>query len=149
MIDEYNNPSAKSTGGHFHVEVALAKGGLVQQPTVALVGEKGPEAVVPLNRMFTEFDRMLNVSQSSIKDSTDEIRLTLDRALSELQPNDTPTATGVDMQDVVTQAMSRMTRENNAAITGGFEALIAEVRNLVGVNKNVVDIQEKILRMQS
>lgn len=149
VIDEYNNPSAKSTGGHFHVEVALAKGGLVQQPTVALVGEKGPEAVVPLNRMFTEFDRMLNVSQSSIKDSTDEIRLTLDRALSELQPNDTPTATGVDMQDVVTQAMSRMTRENNAAITGGFEALIAEVRNLVGVNKNVVDIQEKILRMQS
>lgn len=149
VLDEYNFPSPNSTGGHFHVEVALAKGGLVQQPTVALVGEKGPEAVVPLNRMFTEFDRMLNVSQSSIKDSTDEIRLTLDRALSELQPNDTPTATGVDMQDVVTQAMSRMTRENNAAITGGFEALIAEVRNLVGVNKNVVDIQEKILRMQS
>jgi len=29
----------------------LANGGLVMQPTLALVGEAGPEAVVPLDRM--------------------------------------------------------------------------------------------------
>jgi hypothetical protein len=31
-------------------EVKLAQGGIVTQPTVALIGEAGPEAVVPLNR---------------------------------------------------------------------------------------------------
>jgi len=29
----------------------LAKGGLVKGPTLAMIGEKGPEAVIPLNRM--------------------------------------------------------------------------------------------------
>jgi hypothetical protein len=29
----------------------LAKGGLVNKPTLAMIGEKGPEAVIPLNRM--------------------------------------------------------------------------------------------------
>jgi len=45
VIDEYNNPSRGSTGGHFHVQ-AMAKGGITQGPSV--VGEAGPEAVVPL-----------------------------------------------------------------------------------------------------
>jgi hypothetical protein len=45
VIDEYNNPSRHSTGGHFHVQ-AMAKGGITQGPSVA--GEAGPEAVVPL-----------------------------------------------------------------------------------------------------
>ena len=47
VIDEYNNPSSKATGGHFHVEVpGFARGGITQGPSIA--GEKGPEAVVPL-----------------------------------------------------------------------------------------------------
>jgi len=33
-----------------HVHVALGKGGIVRRPTMALLGERGPEAVVPLNR---------------------------------------------------------------------------------------------------
>lgn len=32
-------------------DVALAKGGIVTAPTTALIGEAGPEAVIPLNRM--------------------------------------------------------------------------------------------------
>jgi hypothetical protein len=52
VVDEYNFPSAKSTGGHFHAEVpqiaAYAKGGIIPGPTIALMGEKQPEAVVPL-----------------------------------------------------------------------------------------------------
>ena len=36
-------------GGHSdHVHLALAKGGIVTKPTMALIGESGPEAVVPL-----------------------------------------------------------------------------------------------------
>jgi hypothetical protein len=30
---------------------ALAKGGIVRRPTLALIGEAGPEAVVPLSRL--------------------------------------------------------------------------------------------------
>ena len=49
VIDEYNFPSSKSTGGHFHAEVAAyAKGGIIPGPTIALMGERQPEAVVPL-----------------------------------------------------------------------------------------------------
>ncbi len=44
VIDEYNNPSAKATGGHIHA--ALAKGGVTKGPSLA--GEAVPEAVVPL-----------------------------------------------------------------------------------------------------
>lgn len=53
-IDEYNRPSAGATGGHFHIEVPaegiqkLAKGGLIDSAQMALIGEAGPEAVVPL-----------------------------------------------------------------------------------------------------
>ena len=28
----------------------MAKGGIVNQPTLAMIGERGPEAVVPLNK---------------------------------------------------------------------------------------------------
>lgn len=33
---------------HLHIGFAMAKGGIVTRPTVALVGEAGPEAVIPL-----------------------------------------------------------------------------------------------------
>ena len=43
-------PSFSWTPGLPHIpEVALAKGGIVTKPTVALIGEAGPEAVVPLS----------------------------------------------------------------------------------------------------
>ena len=48
-IDEYNAPSAKATGGHFHFEIPkFGDGGISPGPQMALVGEKGPEAHVPL-----------------------------------------------------------------------------------------------------
>lgn len=39
--------------------VALATGGIVNGPTNALVGESGPEAVVPLSQMYAKFDEMI------------------------------------------------------------------------------------------
>jgi hypothetical protein len=42
ILDEYNHPSSRATGGHFHVAVdKLAKGGKVDD--LAIVGENGPE----------------------------------------------------------------------------------------------------------
>ena len=39
-------------------ETALATGGIVTQPTRALVGEAGAEAVIPLDRLMSEFKEM-------------------------------------------------------------------------------------------
>ena len=40
----------------------MAKGGIVSSPTLALIGEAGPEAVVPLDRMRTGGDITINVT---------------------------------------------------------------------------------------
>ena len=49
VLDEYNQPSSKATAGHFHVNIPkMADGGVVNKPTVSLIGEAGSEAVVPL-----------------------------------------------------------------------------------------------------
>jgi hypothetical protein len=48
-IDEYNNPSSKSTAGHIHAQIAgYADGGVASSPQIAMVAEKGPEAMIPL-----------------------------------------------------------------------------------------------------
>jgi hypothetical protein len=36
--------------GHFSYGITAAEGGIVTRPTLALVGEAGPEAIVPLDR---------------------------------------------------------------------------------------------------
>jgi hypothetical protein len=47
--DEYKNPSDHATGEHFHVEIPkFGDGGISPGPQLAMVGEKGPEAHVPL-----------------------------------------------------------------------------------------------------
>ena len=38
-------------GGDDEEPVAMAKGGVVSSPTNAIIGEAGPEAVIPLDRM--------------------------------------------------------------------------------------------------
>jgi hypothetical protein len=40
-------------------DVAMADGGIVKGPTNALIGEAGPEAVLPLNEMYAKFDEMI------------------------------------------------------------------------------------------
>jgi hypothetical protein len=49
VLDEYKNPSDHATGKHFHVEIPkFGDGGISPGPQLAMVGEKGPEAHVPL-----------------------------------------------------------------------------------------------------
>jgi phage-related minor tail protein len=40
----------------------MAEGGIVSSPTLALIGEAGPEAVVPLDRMATGGGVTINVT---------------------------------------------------------------------------------------
>lgn len=59
-------------------EVALAKGGIVTRPTVALTGEAGPEAVIPLNRL-KEFIGGDNDNKNAEKQKTSsDINLKID-----------------------------------------------------------------------
>jgi hypothetical protein len=52
-------------------ETALASGGIVTQPTRALVGEAGAEAVIPLERLMAEFKEMRTIlTQIANKEGT-------------------------------------------------------------------------------
>jgi hypothetical protein len=64
----------------------MAEGGVVRQPTLALVGERGPEAIVPLGRfqgaggvggrinVFVELDGR-TIGRASAPHIADEIRV--------------------------------------------------------------------------
>lgn len=45
---------------------ALARGGIATVPTMALVGERGPEAIIPLDRLTDYFDRLATVIMTAI-----------------------------------------------------------------------------------
>jgi hypothetical protein len=61
-IDEYNNPSAQATGGHFHGQLKAYDGGVFEGPTAGYDVElHGREAVVPLPNP----DSMITVSDKN------------------------------------------------------------------------------------
>lgn len=51
VIDEYNNPSSKATGGHFHAQVSAADGAVLSGPQSGYKPDltmHGAEAIIPL-----------------------------------------------------------------------------------------------------
>ena len=61
-IDEYNNPSAQATGGHFHGQLKAYDGGVFEGPKAGYDVElHGREAVVPLPNP----DSMITVSDNN------------------------------------------------------------------------------------
>ena len=64
-IDEYNNPSSKSTAGHIHVEIpTFAEGGDLAAGKLGIVGEagaefvEGPASVTPMGDIMGVFTNM-------------------------------------------------------------------------------------------
>lgn len=51
----------------------LAEGGIVNKPTLAILGERGPEAVVPLNGSASSSDKIAETMLSSIQGSLDRM----------------------------------------------------------------------------
>jgi hypothetical protein len=98
VIDEYNFPSAKSTGGHFHAEVAAyAKGGIIPGPTIALMGERQPEAVVPLPD-----GKSIPVSMgSAVTDEMQRLAAMLQTVGQDVKRLDTPNVIRLTQQDVM------------------------------------------------
>ena len=74
----------KIGGSSFSPNIAeipqLAEGGIVQSPTIAEVGEAGPEAVVPLDTFFSKVGDMVNPSEfmSNIPNPLDVVGGALD-----------------------------------------------------------------------
>jgi len=66
--DILNNPGAYPEGIVQQAKgvniTELAMGGMVTRPTNALVGEAGPEAVVPLNQFYAKLDQLIQATKS-------------------------------------------------------------------------------------
>jgi hypothetical protein len=43
----------------------MADGGIVNKPVNAIVGEAGPEAVIPLDQLMDKFDELINATKQS------------------------------------------------------------------------------------
>jgi hypothetical protein len=68
-----------SSGGR--AQVALAAGGIVTRPMRALIGEAGPEAVIPLNRARGGFGNTYNITIQSSSTNPDELGRQIVRAI--------------------------------------------------------------------
>lgn len=62
MISQLEKASVKQQTG----EPQLASGGIVTQPTRALVGEAGSEAVIPLREFYAKMDEMIQATKSGM-----------------------------------------------------------------------------------
>jgi phage-related minor tail protein len=51
------------TPGESNTPKPMATGGIVTGPTRALVGEAGPEAVIPLDKLYAKFDQLIKATQ--------------------------------------------------------------------------------------
>ena len=79
-IDEYNSPTAKSTGGHFHAQLpTFADGGTLGAGQLGIAGEAGkpelitgPAEITPINELMKAFGSLAGVMAQSV-DKLDEL----------------------------------------------------------------------------
>jgi hypothetical protein len=86
----------------------MAAGGIVQSPTIRLLGEAGPEAVIPLNRLDSEL--ATGGVQVNIINQAPAVEVTQQRRT---------TATGTEVHDIVIRELRRMVG------TGEMEGVMA------------------------
>jgi len=72
-IDEYNSPSAKATGGHFHAQIpAFEDGGELGAGKIGIAGEAGPElitgpaSITPMNELMKAFNGMSGILMQQV-----------------------------------------------------------------------------------
>lgn len=79
-VPEIDIPVIGKVGGQTLIP-ALAKGGIVTGPTLALIGEAGPEAVIPLNGQYATGSTTVNINVTAGVGDPVEIGRTVQRAL--------------------------------------------------------------------
>jgi hypothetical protein len=114
VIDEYNFRTPRAIGdGHFHAEVpsltAYAKGGIIPGPTIALMGEKQPEAVVPLPD-----GKSIPVSMgSAITDEMQRLASMLQNIGTEVKRPEIPNIVRLTQQDLMAVGMAARLENNS------------------------------------
>lgn len=83
----------------------LADGGIVAQPTLSMIGEAGPEAVVPLDKFIDVIDNAVEKISETIKDSNSNKNMDLTVNLG----------TKTILSELV-KGINRMSRNNNGEI---------------------------------
>jgi hypothetical protein len=129
-IDEYNNPSSKATAGHIHAQIpGYADGGLASTPQIAMVAEKGPEAMIPLdngaipiNLEMPDVKKMFEGMMQSMKDA----------------PEREVTAVASSDNRAMTELVNVMREQT--------EQLINAMSDMIKEQKNSVSVQERILQ---
>jgi hypothetical protein len=129
-IDEYNNPSSKATAGHIHAQIpGYADGGLASTPQIAMVAEKGPEAMIPLdngaipiNLEMPDVKKMFEGMMQSMKDA----------------PEREVTAVASSDNRAMTELVNVMREQT--------EQLINAMSDMIREQKNSVSVQERILQ---
>lgn len=79
-IDEYNSPTAKATGGHFHAQLpAFEDGGTLGAGNLGIAGEAGkpelitgPAEITPINELMKAFGSLAGMMSQSV-DKLDEL----------------------------------------------------------------------------
>ena len=72
-IDEYNNPSSKSTAGHFHAQIpGFEEGGMLGAGKVGIAGEggkpeliSGPASITPMNDLMGALNNLNSIMERS------------------------------------------------------------------------------------
>jgi len=129
-IDEYNNPSSNATAGHIHAQIpGYADGGIASTPQIAMVAEKGPEAMIPLdngaipiNLEMPDVKKMFEGMMQTMKDAPE-------REIKSVASNDSAAMT----------EMINVMREQTAQLVNAISDMIRE-------QKNSVSVQERILQ---
>ena len=97
----------------------LAKGGLVTAPTLAMIGEAGPEAVVPLGRSGFAGDLADTVAQAVYQAIMDAIRIS--RASSSQSSDEKEIVLKIDNTVLARMQLPALTRE---AQRQGFDLVL-------------------------
>jgi hypothetical protein len=129
-IDEYNNPSAKATAGHIHAQIpGYADGGLASTPQIAMVAEKGPEAMIPLDNGAIPINLEMPDVKKMFEGMAQAFREAPEREVTEVASSD---------NRVMTELVNVM-REQTAELINAMSEMIRE-------QKNSISVQERILQ---
>lgn len=130
VIDEYNFPSSKATAGHIHAQInGYADGGLAMTPQIAMVAEKGPEAMIPLDN-----------GNIPIKLEMPDVKAMFDGMAKAFNDQE-----GKGSMSPASMSSTEIVDELKASRQQNFE-LLSLIQELVRSQKDSNSIQEKILQ---
>lgn len=79
----YGSGSFAFSAPGFNIPFPLADGGIVKKPSIALIGEAGPEAVIPLSKLNSSGGVTININAGNVVGSREELLAFIQKGLRE------------------------------------------------------------------